>query len=322
MIIITKPLASSTLPLFGYADNIIEFQSDSLIKPLNATLLIGGETVIIYPNPQGKFYFNYKVYITAIFGKAVNKSGRFYYTNNDIIIKFINNTTESKNVTALFYNYYLPRLISTEISILSPKKIKIYFHSDLYFLNNIFIRNGNAPFYLIRNNVNILTTLPANGLIPPVEDLPDYINVSGTYGISLNSVAPFTIIDSIEVVYEPPTNCEKLSIKFINNYGTFSFWDFDYFQINRQTKDLGTVTSDTNVLRQIGKESKDLITVEIDKNYIELFEQLLESDYIVDNNTGFEIELTASSKEIKDFKNALKPFTLQFELPPRYTRKL
>lgn len=322
MIIITKTLSSSTLPLFGYADNIIEFQSDSLIKPLNATFLIGGETVIIYPNPQGKFYFNYKVYIASIFGKALNKVVRFYYTNNDIIVKFINNTTETKNVKALFYNYYLPSLITIPISILSPKKIKIYSNSELYFLNNIFTRNGSAPFYLIKNNVIIFTIEPANSLTVPLEDLPDYINSSGTYGISLNSTAPFTIVDSIDVVYEPPTLCEKFSIKFINNYGTFSYWQFDYFQINRQTKDLGTVTSDTNVLRQIGKESKDLVTVEIDKNYIELFEQLLESDYIVDNDTGLEIELTASSKEIKDFKNALKPFTLQFELPPRYTRKL
>lgn len=66
MIYFTKPLADNVL-LMAYNNNIIEFYSDSSSPPLKASIQIGAyPAVTIYPQPNGRFYYNFKMWITSI----------------------------------------------------------------------------------------------------------------------------------------------------------------------------------------------------------------------------------------------------------------
>jgi hypothetical protein len=142
--------------------------------------------------------------------------------------------------------------------------------------------------------------------------------------LSIESQNTIEII-TVDVVQEC-VDKDYFSIKFKNNLGGWSYWNFEFYEISLQTKDLGEVTSDTNVMVQVGKESKEFVTVENDPEYSELFSELLESqkiyEYIKEKNEFIEIALTAGSKVIKSFKNKPVNFTLQFERPQRYTRTL
>jgi hypothetical protein len=62
--VFTKALNPSTI-LFAYNNNIIRFYSDSGLTALSAEIVGFGFPVILYPSPDGTFYFNFKEYMTA-----------------------------------------------------------------------------------------------------------------------------------------------------------------------------------------------------------------------------------------------------------------
>lgn len=63
-IIFTKDIPINKL-LTAYNNNIVRFHSDSLLDSVSAEISMLGDTIILYPHPEGSFYFNLKEYITA-----------------------------------------------------------------------------------------------------------------------------------------------------------------------------------------------------------------------------------------------------------------
>lgn len=65
-VIFTKDL-SETNVLMAYNNNTIEFYSDSVLMPLKANIQLGFyPRLTIYPQPNGRFYYNFKQLITSI----------------------------------------------------------------------------------------------------------------------------------------------------------------------------------------------------------------------------------------------------------------
>lgn len=310
----------------GFSDNYIYFQSDSLIVPLNASITIDNVPIILYPNPQGIFYFNFKEYVSYALNRIVendNYVNKVIYYTTPIQINFINNTSETQTFPYRFYDGIITFDSVDGLEFLAPKKIKYSASASNDFQKLAIISNssgaGEIKFYkketplifyslaYLIGDLGIIIALNESGII----------TTSGVYVAKRGAVTTEIEIEVDDCLVP------KFDIRFKNSKGGFSFWSFDYWQVQRQPKDLGEVSTNTNVMVQIGKSSKDIVIAENDVNYQELFNDLLESNTIIGLLEGYtvEIALTAQSKTIKDFKNN-KPFTLQFELPARYTRTL
>lgn len=148
--------------------------------------------------------------------------------------------------------------------------------------------------------------------------------------------------DPVMIVEKVPYKC-GIYMKWLNRYGGYSYWLFeDTYAIDRATKQIGELDRDYANLEdtftraiQIGKESQDKIRV--------IAELLTEDDRtvlegIIDSPkiylfTGqpfarnsyrdwIEVSLKTSNVRIKNPKQALTNFSLEFELPQRYTQTL
>ena len=65
-VVFDKDLDTTKL-LFAYNNNIVRFKSDDLVKIPKTAQLIGlGIDVLLYPHPNGSFYFNFKEYVSAL----------------------------------------------------------------------------------------------------------------------------------------------------------------------------------------------------------------------------------------------------------------
>ena len=64
MIIFTQDISEDN-NLMAYNNNVVRFFSDSSETVLNCQITIGSLVALIYPLPDGSFYFNFKEYITT-----------------------------------------------------------------------------------------------------------------------------------------------------------------------------------------------------------------------------------------------------------------
>jgi len=131
--------------------------------------------------------------------------------------------------------------------------------------------------------------------------------------------------------------------KWLNKYGCYNYWLFeDTASLDRSSKSLGELDRDTANLEdtfarsiQIGKESQDNIRViaellNADERLI--LEGIIDSPKIYlftgqpyarnDYRDWVEVSLKTSSVRIKNPKQPLNNFVLDFELPVRYTQTL
>ncbi len=118
MIVFTKAISQDRL-LMAFNNNIIRFYSDSALIPASAEIIGLGFPVILYPHPNGRFYFNFKEYIPALietnnFQDIVDDQFIYDWTNNvylktilDIKIKFTNNTDETTSLDLNWLSAYL-----------------------------------------------------------------------------------------------------------------------------------------------------------------------------------------------------------------------
>jgi hypothetical protein len=63
-IVFSKDIPTNKL-LTAYNNNVVRFSSDSGLVPFTAQITGLGIDVLLYPHPNGSFYFNFKDYITA-----------------------------------------------------------------------------------------------------------------------------------------------------------------------------------------------------------------------------------------------------------------
>lgn len=185
----TKTLDYNVL-LMAYNNNTIEFYSDSAVAPLNATIQIGANPpVVIYPQPNGRFYYNFKTLITSI----LNQDN--YVDDIEFIADpFDYDWTKIYNADDVTITIKLIDL-STDVDVISPKWLAGFFQrltplrdTPLYGLQILSQRYGDRryakmwlgyPFDIAFLNgslsdpeyTDIQVTNYASGIVEPVTSL-------------------------------------------------------------------------------------------------------------------------------------------------------
>ena len=361
--------------LMAYNNNVIEFYSDSGIAPLKASIQIGIlPPVIIYPQPNGKFFYNFKTLISSILNTDNFKDD----TLPDFGTAFDYDWTKVFNADGILITIQLSDS-STESITLSPKWLAGYFQDftkwDAHYVdgarllhnqvNNVtYLKAWNGypidlPFYkptggdLAVVNNGTLTTVPfayeigrlflSDGTTDwsnPVQTTPFKINI-GLNDIVINDVI-FLKLDVENPCYDTDylTGSPKVYIKWLNNFGGWSYWLFDKADIVRNFKDLGELDNDfsnredtISKTLQIGKTSTDrmnITTDTIDRKYQCLLESLLESESVFlyrgtpfspyNFNQWLEVSVNTTSVAVQKAKRLQNRFDLTIELPQRENR--
>ncbi len=372
MIVFSKSLDESKL-LMAYNNNIIEFNSDSSLVPLNAEIKVGlNDAVVIYPQPNGVFYYNIKELIKTLINTNnfaddlvigdINSDNIYNWTskiyNNDEIeikINFIDTSSETTTINPKWLSGYLQLNNRTPINndefvFLAPQKnktsiIKQWVGYPLDFTiykqapNFIKLTNGVDSFIYDTSSYKVIRCAISDGfndlLITEFQN-----NVNEIY-IRLG----LTSTDNLWTLLFERTipKCDNgFYIKWINCFGGYSYWLFENWELNQNTKDLGELNNDNaNLLDtlsktiQIGKTSKNRVNVTTD--VINENEQLLLSDLIdspkiywfigtpneINNFDDWtEISLVTSNIPLTSTKRNLNKFNLTFELPANDTRTI
>jgi len=131
--------------------------------------------------------------------------------------------------------------------------------------------------------------------------------------------------------------------KWLNKYGGYSYWLFeDTAAVDRSVKSIGELDRDNNNLDdtftraiQIGKESQDTIKVvaeQLNEDQQRLLLGIADSPKIYMftgvpySQSGYrnwvEVSLKTSSVRVRNYKQSLNNFALEFDLPERYTQTL
>lgn len=148
--------------------------------------------------------------------------------------------------------------------------------------------------------------------------------------------------DRFLTIEKIPYKC-GVYMKWLNKFGGYSYWLFeDTYSIDRNSKSLGELDRDngnieTSLSRtlQVGQQSQDTIRVITERLNIDekiIVEGILESPKIYlftgqpfarnDYNDWLEVSLKTTNARVKNFKQELTNFVLDFELPVRYTQTL
>jgi hypothetical protein len=317
MIAFSKSLDESKL-LMAYNNNIIEFNSDSSLIPLNAEIKVGlNDAVIIYPQPNGVFYYNLKELIKTLINTNnfadnvidVTLAYEFYnwtnnvYNNDEIEIKinFIDTSSETTTINPTWLSGYLqlnnrrpihndelfvmlPQNISTKTSFLKywigyPMDLSIYNDKFDLFDFSFVTDFGTKTF----EDTHLVTRFSfSDGANNPICNVinPDNLEFITIYPTTDDT--PRAIINFQQVT---PKCDNGFYIKWINSFGGYSYWLFENWELNQSTKDLGELNNDNaNLLDtlsktiQIGKTSQNRVNVTTD--VINENEQLLLSDLI------------------------------------------
>ena len=93
-IVFLKELDIDTIKL-AYNNNIVRFYTTSSVAPSNATIQIGSNTITLFPDPNGIFYYNFKDLITTL----LNNDNFTDDLNPDIEVSFIYDWTNKISLT-------------------------------------------------------------------------------------------------------------------------------------------------------------------------------------------------------------------------------
>lgn len=268
----TKALSQTKL-LQAFNNNILRFHSDVIGTPTKATLNGFGMTnVLLYPHPNGSFYFNFKDYITAeinqnnfagefdadfsapgsTFQKGVD-AGLFMADNLEIKIHF-QETVLTDDVITISLNFILGVEQITDrftekfqnnnsMNILSPlsdngiaylKFWRGYPFDFSTFLGFDFAPGTQFVLPVAGTNVTIQNTNRINAIY--LSDGLNYLLPTTQSYIDCSVEAGFVIqqIDNACGVY----------VKFRNKYGRWNYWLFESNHFNtRSSKPLGELNN-------------------------------------------------------------------------------
>ncbi len=137
--------------------------------------------------------------------------------------------------------------------------------------------------------------------------------------------------------------CEGVYIKWVNNYGGYSYWKFDnFYQQSTNTKSIGELNRDFENLEntfsattEIGKTANDRLIVNTDL-LTDAERVLLQSLFISPKiylftgepfarasvNDWVEVKLITSNNVVRNYKQQPATFKFEFELPDYYTQTL
>ena len=269
--------------LMAYNNNVVRFTSDSEEIIIKATITIGGLSIIIYPSPDGTFYFNFKEYITSLINQTnfkdtlvtsldVSDYTTFSYNGSGVArysvgfeIELGNNTTETGSRTLFFlsgveqikdYKKNEVQSTSGEIVLLPlyPETNNKYYakYSEGYPFDISFLRRGNdtlQPIELV-NNTNLL-----NFDFASKTTLTRLFFSDGRIDESINDFLPIALgINEISwldkfIYIEKEDVCSGVYVKWFNQYGGYSYWLFPNFaKYTQSMRNIAELDQDTENL--------------------------------------------------------------------------
>jgi len=370
-IIFNKTIPSDKLCL-AYNNNILDFTTDNVLDVINCQVTINGTSIVLYPHPNKRFYLNLKQYITTFLNvdnfaddldvdftitPVYDWTDKVYLdTDIDIQINFVDLSNETETISSQLLSGYLqlstrqiiqndellvllPQNLETKTSLLKywvgyPLDVTIYnpLGADIAFLYDEYINTSFVGTFLITR------VFVSNGLNVG-------LNLAGESYAKFKITTDVFFGDVLSIINFQQTTpkCDNgFYIKWINSLGGYSYWLFENWESNQQTKDLGEINNDYNNLEdtlsksiQIGKTSQNRVNVTTD--VVNEQEQLLLSDLFdspkiywfigtpneVNNFDDWtEISLVTSSIPLQKTKRNLNNFTLTFELPTNDTRTI
>lgn len=261
--------------IFAFNNNIIRFDSDSGLVPETAE--IGGLDVgiILYPHPDGSFYFNFKDYMSSIINTdnfkddMVIPNGVWFYNwtskiylQNAITLKinFSDTTSETHVLNIQWLSAYMqldeykktyPLNDIMDFFILTPQKIgdtpvlKYWegypFDFTIYTPNSdditIYSISTDNKYVLDYTHGIINRVLISNGSI----EIPDMIRL-GFNQLDIYTGGTYIFLTIRKLI--PICNNEKHYIKWINRYGGWNYWLFNHGKKTLNPKGLGVINND------------------------------------------------------------------------------
>jgi len=301
-IVFTQPIANDRINM-AYNNNVIRFTSDEPLDILNADITLGGQSLTIYPNPTGDFYFNFKEYITTALNTfnfidyvepALNPADDttftyafLGYTNIafQITVNFTDDSSDTfsdnipflsavqqietykKGVTQTADNIILlPLMLNT-----TNKYYAKYYEGypfDVAFLQQEAVdleltNNTNLLDYTFEQKGNITRLVFSDGRTD--ESINDLLPIA----LGVNEIAwldNFLYIEKADV-------CSGVYLKWYNNYGGYSYWLFpNYAQRTQTMRSIGEINTDFENIEdtfsqtsQIGTTGGQRLVVNSDK---------------------------------------------------------
>lgn len=286
--------------LFSFNNNIVRFNSDNPIAALKAEIIGLGIDVVLYPHPDGSFYFNFKDYMSSLINVDNYKddmtvpvsiwnydwSSKIYLQNTiNFKITIKDNTIEELDISLNWLSAYC-QLDNKEILpidtafILTPKtnqkptlKYWTGYPFDFTFYSgiktaNLKVSNLDIGSMYLTNYI-FSRIIISNGL----NEMP-MVSPTGISRLSLIDEVKGVLID-IEKINP---NCDdKHYLKWINRYGGWNYWLFNKGRKNLNPKGLGEVNNDFNNIEDtlsqtlnIGVSSEKSIIVNDDVNDIDM----------------------------------------------------
>jgi hypothetical protein len=262
----------------GYNNNVVEFTTDTDDKTiLNATITIGTLTAIIYPRPDGTFFFNFKEWLKPFlnsdnyldlvnpeisgsnFDTLTYTGSGFVFLSVNFRITFTDTTNESTTKSLSFLagveqlDSYKRNETQTNTNItllpLAPESNNTYYAKywegypfDISFLQvspeNLEIENTtNLLDYTFNQKGQITRLFFSDGRTD--ESINDFLPISLGMNV-LKWRNKFIRVQKEDV-------CKGKYFKWLNNYGGYSYWKFpDYYEENLSTSSIGELNKDFN----------------------------------------------------------------------------
>ena len=374
-VIFNTQIAENRL-LFSHTNNVVRFTTDTTTKTiLNAKITFNGVEVVLYPSPRGVFYFNFKEYISSIINQIdladnqninIDSLGYIYDNTNNVYL----------DSTALFTIYFTDETFETSTKsykwLLGVVQVEEYkkkvplnqeIQTPTVLVNSydstylkywegypfdISIYTGVSSSLLVQNQTNLLshefTTLyKVNRLFlsdgrtdVSLEDLIPLVDGTNKLKLTSNTFYSYLYLEKVEA------QCDGFYFKFLNSFGGWSYWFFNYGAITRSTKNQGDIFNDFENLnetvskyKQIGKDAQDQLKVQtevLSKDELYVIQDILESPkvylftgdkYAKNNyNDWVEVLVKDSTYNIKNPKNIQTQLFFNVELPQRNTIQL
>lgn len=281
MILFTTDIATDKL-LLAYNNNVVEFYSDNIILPIKATISIGSFVKTLFPAPNGKFYLNFKEWVTSLINTDNYKDdvsfdiGTVYnwtskvYLNNLITFNITLVTNDIETTT---------RDVKFLSGILQVEDYKLKFPIGNSLINPVvlspFENKANQSCYIKywegypidltiytgpTTNIRLtnLTNLLFNDFV--TDNIVSRIAIdNGETNLTISDLLPImTGFNSLKVtsneldyfinLEKESESCTGHYIKWVNDLGGWNYWLFYFGNRNRKTRDLGELNNDFNNL--------------------------------------------------------------------------
>jgi len=300
-IVFLKELDETKIKL-AYNNNIVRFYTDSGVVPINAIIQIGLNTITLFPDPNGIFYYNFKDLITTIlnndnFTDDLNPdlSTSLVYDWTDkisltddvlITINLSNDTTETDTCSITWLsgyvqlqywkqNYPNDDLLVDGITLLQKKNGDSYYD---FYLNYWYGYPFDLTIYGNELEIEVENKTNSTQQFFQFTKISRFVFSDGRTDIGIEDEVPlqseindlyFDGVFNLRLNKITDFCTDGIYIKWINSLGGWNYWLFSKGQTQTKTKDNGSLDNDFENLEDtisplvsLGKTSANIIKVQ------------------------------------------------------------